>query len=128
MNRYGREQPGWVGVALGVAAGFLVGVLVAVALGAGGSSKSPASSAAVAPSTGGQPPTVITRVGVPDFARLRLDVAKERVKALGFRVKVKDDGLLGVIDDTNWTVIGQDPQPGQLLERGGLVTLNASKL
>jgi hypothetical protein len=111
-----------------VAAGFLVGVLVAVALGAGGGSKSPTSSAAAPASTGGQPPTVITRVGVPDLARLRLDVAKERVHALGFRVKVKDDGLLGVIDDTNWTVIGQDPQPGQLLERGGLVTLNASKL
>lgn len=126
MNRYGREQPGWVGVALGVAAGFLVGVLVAVALGTGGGSKS--SAPALAPRAGTQPPTVITRVGVPDFARLRLDVAKERVKGLGFRVKVKDDGLLGIIDDTNWTVIGQDPQPGQLLERGGLVTLNASKL
>ena len=127
MNRYGREQPGWVGVALGVAAGFLVGVLVAVALGAGGSSDSPAPASSPR-ARGGQPPTVITRVGVPDFARLRLDVAKERVKGLGFRVKVKDDGLLGIIDDTNWTVIGQDPQPGQLLERGGLVTLNASKL
>jgi hypothetical protein len=128
VNGYGREQPGWVGVALGVAAGFLAGVLVAVALGAGGGSSS-SSAPAPAPRAGStQPPTVITRVGVPDLARLRLDVAKERVKALGFRVKVKDDGLLGVIDDTNWTVIGQDPQPGQLLERGGLVTLNASKL
>lgn len=125
MNFYGREQPGWVGVALGAAAGFLLGVIVAVALGAGGSD-APTPTAAARPPT--QPPTVITRVGVPDFARLRLDVAKERVKALGFRVKVKDDGLLGVIDDTNWTVIGQDPQPGQLLERGSLVTLNASKL
>jgi beta-lactam-binding protein with PASTA domain len=121
------ERPGWIGVALGTAAGFLAGVLVVVALG-GASTHRATSTPASIPVAGGQPPTVITRVALPDLSRIRLDVAKERLRGLGFRVKVKDDGLLGVVVDENWTVIGQDPAAGQLLERGGLVTLNVSKL
>jgi hypothetical protein len=121
------EGPGWIAVALGTAAGFLAGVLVVLALGGGGGDAKQATSAPSAAAQGGQPPTVITRVAVPDLSRLRLDVAKEQVKGLGFRTRVKDDGLFGVLVDENWTVIGQDPPPGQLLQRGALVTLNVAK-
>jgi hypothetical protein len=115
-------------VALATAVGFLAGVLLMVALGGGSGGHSSAPPPKPASTVAGQPPTVITRVAVPDLTRQRLDVAKERVRGLGFRVKVKSDGLLGVIVDENWTVIGQDPSAGQLLERGGLVTLNVAKL
>lgn len=120
------ERFGWVGVALGAAAGFLAGVLLVVALGGGTTDPPAPRTVTVAPSAG-PGATVITRTAVPDVTGDRLDIAKERVRRAGFLARVKGGGLLGVIREQNWSVAAEDPPPGQLTERGSTVTLNIER-
>ena len=127
-----RPQPTWVHVALVAAIGFLLGVVVALAAGGGDSTKTVTVTRAPAPAKTtpaqpGPPPTVITKVRVPDFANIRLDVAKNQIHAQGWHVRVKGGGLFGVIVDSHWTVVAQQPAPGSFLERGGTITVDVVK-
>jgi hypothetical protein len=42
-------------------------------------------------------------------------------------VSVHGGGLFGVIVDSHWTVVSQQPAPGTYLERGGTITVNVVK-
>jgi hypothetical protein len=128
-----RPQPTWVHVVLVAAIGFLLGVVVALAAGAGRDgtktvtvTRAPARTVP-APNRQGPPPTTITKVRVPDFANVRLDVAKSQIHAQGWHVRVKGGGLFGVIIDSHWTVVAQQPAPGTFLERGGTITVDVVK-
>lgn len=123
------EGPGWLGVALGTAAGLLAGILLVVVIGgASGGSSTRTVTAAAPPATGGSPSgRVITTTAVPDVLGTRLDVAKQRIRRAGFDVSVSGGGVLGVIDDTNWQVVAQDPPGGNTLERGSTITVDIER-
>jgi hypothetical protein len=128
-----RPRPTWVHVALVAAIGFLAGVVVALAAGAGrDSTKTVTVTRAptpvkTQPQKTGPPPTVITKIRVPNFANVRLDAAKGQIHAQGWHVSVKGGGLFGVIVDSHWTVVAQKPAPGTFLQRGGTITVDVVK-
>lgn len=119
---------GWLGVALTGACGVLAGVLLVVALGgAQGTTKTTTTRITVPANvvtTGG---TVITQTLVPRVVGERLDVAKVRVARVGFDIDVDGGGLLGVIKDSNWEVVTQDPGPGVELEQGSSVRVHIER-
>jgi len=49
---------------------------------------------------------------LPSFVGQRLDVAKASAEDAGVGVEVIGGGLFGVVEDANWTVCDQDPDPG----------------
>ncbi len=122
------DGPGWLGVALGTAAGLLAGILLVVVIG-GARDRSTRTVTAAAPRATGASPggRVITTTAVPDVLGTRLDVAKQRVRRAGFDVSVSGGGVLGVIDDTNWQVVAQDPPGGNTLERGSTITVDIER-
>jgi PASTA domain len=125
-----RPKPSWVLVALAGALGFTAGIVLAVGAGAGSDTKTVTVTHTAAPpakTAPAAPPTVITKVSVPDLANVRLDVAKNQIHAQGWHVKVKGGGFFGVIVDSNWTVVAQDPKAGTLLQRGGTITVDVVK-
>ncbi|HYF26076.1 MAG TPA: PASTA domain-containing protein [Baekduia sp.] len=107
--------------AIAAAAGFLAGVLLVAILGGAKPAAPTVTVTVTAPgrTTGGP---VITRTVVPDVVGERLDVARERVARSGFESEVDGGGILGVLDETNWEVVDQDPRAG-FLEQGSVVTL-----
>jgi hypothetical protein len=121
-----RPQPSWVLVALVGSLGFVAGIVLAIGAGAGTDTKTVTVVRGPA-TTPGPPPTVITKVSVPDLANVRLDVAKSQIQAQGWHAKVKGGGLFGVVVDSNWTVVAQEPKPGTLLQRGGTITVDVIK-
>jgi PASTA domain len=112
------------------AIGFVAGIVVAIG-GRGDHAKTVTVTRAPAkavPAKGtGPPPTVIQKVQVPSLANVRLDVAKSQIHAQQWHVKVKGGGLFGVVVDSHWTVVAQDPKPGTYLQRGGTITVDVIK-
>jgi PASTA domain len=123
------RRPSWVLVILIGAIGFVAGIVLAIGFGAGGDTKTVTVTRAPAPArtAPATPPTVITKVSVPDLTNLRLDVAKDQIHAQGWHVKVKGGGLFGVVVDSHWTVVAQNPKPPTLLPRGGTITVDVIK-
>jgi hypothetical protein len=116
----------WLGVAIGVAAGFLAGVLLVAVLG-GAQPVIRESTVTVAPraiTTGG---TVITKTLVPPVVGQRLDVALNRVTRAGFDADVKGGGLFGVMVERNWEITSQSPAPGGYLEQGSTIKLEIAR-
>jgi beta-lactam-binding protein with PASTA domain len=116
-------------VALGIAVGFLAGVLLAVALTGGTQTETVTVARTVtvaSPSvtTGG---TVIVTVPVPAVTGERLDVAKDRIRRAGFDADVDGGGTFGVIKESNWEVVAQDPGPGVALEKGSSVRVRIER-
>lgn len=117
-----------LGVVLACASGFLAGVLLVAIL--GGAKTRSTETVTVARTTtatvtvpaeitnGG---TVIITTTVPPLVGERLDVAAERIARAGFEIDVEGGGLLGVIDESNWEVVAQRPDPGTRLEQGSTV-------
>ena len=130
IRTHGRA-PSWVLVVLIGAIGFVLGLVVAIA--AGGTSHTKTVTVVRAPARtapaprSGTPPTVIQKVQVPDFTNVRLDVAKSQIHAQQWHVTVKGGGLFGVVVDSHWTVVAQDPKPGTYLQRGGTITVDVVK-
>jgi hypothetical protein len=123
-----RPRPTWVHVALVGALGFVAGIVLAIGAGTGTDTKTVTVTRAPAPARRtGSAPTVITKVSVPDLSNVRLDAAKSQIHAQGWHVKVKGGGIFGVLVDSNWTVVAQDPKPGTLLQRGGTITVDVIK-
>jgi hypothetical protein len=129
IRMHGRA-PSWVLVVLIGAIGFVLGLVVAI--GARGEhtktvtiTRAPART--VPAKRTGPPPTVIQKVQVPDFTNVRLDVAKSQIHAQQWHVKVKGGGLFGVLVDSHWTVVAQDPKAGTYLQRGGTITVDVVK-
>jgi hypothetical protein len=117
-------------LALGAACGFLAGVLLVVVLtGAGGETETVVRARTVtvvspAVTTGG---TVIVKTAVPALIGERLDVAKDRIDRSGFDADVEGGGVFGIVVDSNWEVVTQDPGPGVLLEQGSSVHIRVEK-
>jgi hypothetical protein len=122
-----------VAVALAAACGFLAGVVLVVALDSGGTDTRTVTRAGAvqtvtvassAITTGG---TVIVKTAVPDLVGQRLDVAKDRLQSSGFDADVSGGGLLGIVVDSNWQVVTQDPGPGVMLQQGSSVHIHVEK-
>ena len=117
-------------LALGAACGFLAGVLAVLALGgAGGDTRTVVRDRTVtvtdpALTTGG---TVVVKTAVPALVGERLDVAKDRLDRSGFDPDVEGGGVFGIVVDSNWEVVTQDPGPGVLLEQGSSVHIRVEK-
>lgn len=117
-------------VAIGTACGFLAGVLLVVALGTGGDrtkTVTQARTVTVLSNTVTNGGTVIVTTAVPDLVGQRLDVAKDRIARAGFDADVQGGGTFGIIVDSNWQVVDQNPGPGVQLERGSTVHIRVEK-
>jgi hypothetical protein len=117
-------------IALGTASGFLAGVLVVVALGGADAETrtvTHAETITVVPTTITNGGTVIVTTAVPPLVGERLDVAKDRLQRAGFDPDVSGGGLFGILQDSNWEVVTQDPGPGVMLERGSSVHIRVEK-
>lgn len=117
-------------VALGTACGFLLGVVLAVVLSSGGGDPKTVTQVSVRTvtvntlTTGG---TVIVTTPVPPLVGQRLDVAKSRLHRSGFDPHVTGGGILGILKDSNWNVVTQDPAAGTSLEQGSSVTIHVER-
>ena len=113
------------GAAVAAACGFLAGVLMVVAVGSGGTDTvTETITVAPAVTNGG---TVIVKTAVPQLVGERLDVALDRLDRAGFDPDVEGGGLLGIIDESNWEVVLQDPGPGVMLEQGSSVHVRVER-
>ena len=54
-------------------------------------------------------------------------LARDRLDRAGFDADVDGGGLLGVIRESNWEVVLQDPGPGVALEQGSSVRLRIER-
>jgi hypothetical protein len=119
-----------VPLALAAACGFLLGAVVVIAIGAGGGDTTTVTQrrtvtvSAATTTTGG---TVITSTAVPPVVGERLDVAKDRLRRAGFDPDVDGGGVFGVIRESNWEVVAQDPGPGVQLEQGSSVRIRIER-
>ena len=117
-------------LAVGTACGFLAGVLVVIAVGSGGGDTKTVTrerTVTVVSNTVTNGGTVIVTTAVPDLVGERLDVAKDRLHRAGFDPDVEGGGTFGIIVDSNWEVVTQDPGPGVQLERGSSVHIRVEK-
>jgi hypothetical protein len=116
---------GPLGLALGIAGGFLCGVLlVAVLGGAKPVIKSRTITVPAARTTGG---AVVVSTRVPPLVGQRLDVALDRLQRSRFTADVQGGGLFGVVEEANWRVVEQMPGPGTMLEQGSEVRLRVER-
>ncbi len=141
MDEHTRIDPtgpsaGWrasrLTVALAGAGGFLAGVLLVAILGGTPTltetttQRVTVTTAASAPTTV-DPGTIITKTQVPDLVGQRLDVAKQRLDDAQFDADVSGGGLFGVIDDSNWVVVAQDPPAGTEYQQGSRVQVEIER-
>jgi PASTA domain len=113
-------RPGWLPAALAASGGALAGVLATLALGGGDSTEV----RSVTVTTRADPGRMlIAKTAVPNVVGEPLDTAKDRVRRVGFIAEVQGGGILGVVRERNWTVTGQDPGSGRVLEVGDTVRL-----
>ena len=109
---------GPMGIAIGAAAGFLAGVLlVAILGGAQPVYKERTITVASTP----------TGTAVPALVGERLDRALDRLESAGLKGDVQGGGLFGVLDESSWKVVDQDPSPGARLSQGDTVLLDIDR-
>jgi PASTA domain len=110
---------GPLGVALGVAVGFLCGVLLVAVLGG--------AKAVVKERTVTRTVLPEGAARVPELVGEPLDDALERLDRLGLQADVRGGGLFGIVDEANWRVTGQDPAGGGVAAEGSTVRLSAER-
>jgi hypothetical protein len=110
---------GPLGLAIGVAGGFLCGVLLVAIL--GGAKPVIQSRTITVPATSTTGGTVIVSTRVPVLVGERLDVALNRLQRARFTADVEGGGLFGIVEEGNWRVVEQSPAAGTLLEQGSRV-------
>jgi beta-lactam-binding protein with PASTA domain len=109
---------GLLGMALAAAGGFLVGVLLIAILG-GAQPVYKERTISVASKPQG--------TAVPALAGVPLDRALDRLESAGLKGDVRGGGLFGVLDESSWTVVDQDPSPGSRLRQGDTVHLDVDR-
>jgi beta-lactam-binding protein with PASTA domain len=108
-------------VALFGAGGFLAGVLlVAVLGGAKGTVRTTTQTTTVTR-------TVVAGTDVPDVVGDTLDEAIAALDAAGFGHTVRGGGVFGIVDESNWDVVAQDPQGGARAGDGATVHLDVER-
>jgi hypothetical protein len=115
-----RAQPrarrfGMLGLALAGAGGFLAGVLLVAILGGAQPVYKERTLTVSRPAQG---------TAVPALVGQRLDVALDRLKSAGLKGDVSGGGLFGILDESDWRVVDQDPSPGARLHQGDSVRLD----
>jgi PASTA domain-containing protein len=109
---------GLLGLAIAAAGGFLAGILlVAILGGAQPVYKERTISVAAQP----------RGTAVPALVGQRLDAALDHLETSGLKAKVDGGGLFGIVDESNWRVVEQDPSPGARLREGDTVTLHVDR-
>jgi PASTA domain len=109
---------GPLAMALAGAGGFLVGVLLIAILGGAQPVYKERTLTVARPSQGSPVPAL---VGQP------LDVALDRLQSAGLKGDVQGGGLFGVLDESGWKVVDQDPSPGARLSQGDTVHLDVDR-
>ena len=131
MNTHVQPRPraarrfGPLGLALGVAGGFLCGVLLVAIL--GGAKPVIDKRTVTVPATRTTGGTVVVSTRVPAIVGQRLDVALDRLQRAKFTADVEGGGLFGIVEEHNWEVVEQSPTPGTMLEQGSQVTLHVER-
>ena len=109
---------GPLGMALAGAGGFLAGVLlIAILCGAQPVYKERTLTVARPPQGS----------AVPALVGQRLDVALDRLQSAGLKGDVQGGGLFGILDESDWKVVQQDPSPGARLGQGDTVRLDVDR-
>lgn len=116
-----------LGVALAAASGFLAGALLVAVLGGATGATETTTITETVRTAATNDGTVIVTTAVPDVVGERLNTARERVERSGFDLDVVGGGLLGVIVEGNWEVVGQDPPAGQQREQGSTVEVEIAR-
>jgi hypothetical protein len=116
--RRSERRFGTLGMALAGAGGFLAGVLLIAILG-GAQPVYKERTLTVSRPAQGSP--------VPALVGQRLDVALDRLESAGLKGEVKGGGLFGVLDESSWRVVDQDPSPGARLSQGDTVHLDIDR-
>jgi hypothetical protein len=105
---------GLLGMALAVAGGFLAGVLLIAILGGAQPVYKERTIRVARPAQG---------TAVPALVGERLDRALDHLQAVGLKADVQGGGLFGVLDESDWTVVDQDPSAAARLHQGDTVRL-----
>jgi hypothetical protein len=109
---------GVLGMALAGAGGFLAGVLLIAILGGAQPVYKERTIRVSKPPQG---------TAVPALVGQRLDRALDGLKTVGLKADVQGGGLFGVLDESGWTVVSQDPSPGSRLKEGDTVHLQVDR-
>ena len=109
---------GPMGIAIGAAAGFLAGVLLVAILGGAQPVYKERTLTVARPPQGSAVPAL---VGQP------LDVALDKLESAGLKGDVQGGGLFGILDESDWKVVQQDPSPGARLGQGDTVRLDVDR-
>jgi hypothetical protein len=109
---------GPLGMALAGAGGFLVGVLLIAILGGAQPVYKERTLTVARPLQGS---------AVPALVGQRLDVALDRLESAGLKGDVQGGGLFGILDESGWKVVHQDPSPGARLAQGDTVRLDVNR-
>ncbi len=118
----------WIGIVLATACGFLLGALVITTVGGTDTVTQTATVRVTVPGAPARGGTVITKTVVPMLVGEPLNVAKERAERAKFAIEIDSGGgVFGVIQDDNWEVVDQRPQPGGLLEQGSTLHVDIVK-
>lgn len=118
----------WISLVLATACGFLLGALVITTVGGTDTVTRTETLRVTVPATSTSGGTVITKTLVPQMIGEPLNVAKERAKRSQFAITIDSGGgVFGVIQDDNWEVVAQRPDPGQLLEQGSTLHVDIVK-
>jgi PASTA domain-containing protein len=116
-----RSRPrrfGLLGLALAGAGGFLLGVLLIAVLGGAQPVYKERTLTVSKPPQGSAVPALI---GQP------LDIALDRLQTAGLKGDFQGGGLFGVLDESSWKVVDQDPSPGARLSQGDTVHLDIDR-
>ena len=109
---------GPLGLALAGAGGFLAGVLLIAILGGAQPVYKERTLTVSKPLQGS---------AVPALVGQRLDVALDRLQSAGLKGDVQGGGLFGVLQESDWKVVDQDPSPGARLAQGDTVRLDIDR-
>jgi PASTA domain len=115
---HGARRFGPMGMALAGAGGFLAGVLLIAILGGAQPVYKERTLTVSRPPQGS---------AVPALVGQRLDVALDRLQSAGLKGDVQGGGLFGVLDESSWKVVDQDPSPGARLSQGDSVRLDIDR-
>jgi beta-lactam-binding protein with PASTA domain len=119
------DRPSWLTVAVAGAAGFLAGVLLVAVLGRPKGTVH--TTTRVVPQTETQTLTIDPRPKVPDVVGKRLPDARQELEDAGFDVDVQDDTVFGIIDESHFVVVEQDPPAGERLADGDTVAVRVER-
>jgi len=109
---------GPLAMALAAAGGFLAGVLLIAILGGAQPVYKERTLTVSKPLQGS---------AVPSLVGQRLDVALDRLQRAGLKGDVQGGGFFGVLDESSWKVVDQDPSPGARLSQGDTVRLDIDR-